>query len=124
MLRTGLNVHSKMDKRRKAILQARCYVETVRYAAASGQKSLSLGLSPAAARNGIFSFKKDFNGDYRNAFLPYPRLQGSALTDVGINKLTELQLLIRPGSDPREIVPYDQARMTNLQDGLIKNPRN
>ncbi len=123
MLRTGLNVNSQMDKRRKAILQARSYVETVKYAAASGQKSLSLGLSPAAARNGIFGFKEDFNGQYSNDFLAYPRLQGRAETDVGIDKLTELQLLIRPASDPSKIVPYQQAQTINLMDGPINNPR-
>jgi hypothetical protein len=123
MLRTGLNVHAQMDNRRKAILQARNYVETVKYAADSGQKSLNLGLSPAAARNGIFGFKEDFNGHYSNEFLAYPRLQGAAQTDVGVEKLRALQLLIRPSVDLSKIMPFEQALAIGMQNSHIKGPR-
>ena len=114
VLRTGVNDYSQMDKRRKGVLRTRAYVEAANFAIASGQKSLSLGLSPAAAGNGIFGFKEDFNSYYSSEFLAYPRLQGTAQTAVGVEKLTVMKLLVRTADNPSKITPYGKAQTIGL----------
>ncbi|MEI8026951.1 MAG: oligosaccharide flippase family protein [Pseudomonadota bacterium] len=106
LLRTGVNDQSQLDKRRNGVLRSRCYVEVAHYAIDSGQKSLSLGLSPAAAGNGIFGFKEDFNAYYSHKYLVYPRFLGSAQTPQGAEKMTELKLLVRPCIDPSKLTPF------------------
>ena len=120
-LRSGVNDQSQLDKRRKGVLKSRAYIEAARCAIDSGQKSLSLGLSPAAAGNGIFAFKEEFNAHCSHKYIAYPRLLGSAQTPLGAEKMTKLKLLVRPSIDPSKLTPFNPPEDINVATNKNRN---